>query len=193
VGEAPGGAQASIAILDSGGLPAEIVAAGAQQTLSVMAEAFRAEQQNNAQLQRNLFGIIERLLDDTMKRRIPAVNVNQLTVGPGATVQLAGNDANIVHNEYLNTTERNELAEIVHELRTMLAERGSGLPLSEFNEVTTLIAIAEDEASKEKPSKKIVTEIVKTLRNIAEGAVGSLLAASVQDKLFAFLKILLGG
>jgi hypothetical protein len=53
VGEAPGGAQASIAILDAGGLPAEIVAASAQQTLSVMAEAFRMEKQGNAELQRN--------------------------------------------------------------------------------------------------------------------------------------------
>jgi hypothetical protein len=41
VGEAPGGAQASIAILDTGGVAAEIVASSAQQTLSVMAEAFR--------------------------------------------------------------------------------------------------------------------------------------------------------
>jgi hypothetical protein len=128
-----------------------------------------------------------------MSRRLPAVSVNQLTVGPGATVQLAGADANIVHNEYLDAGERSELVELVRELRAGLAARGSLLPESALNQAVTLVAIAEDEGKKEKPSRKAVAEVLKSLRNIAEGAAGSLLAASVQDKLFAFIKSLLGG
>jgi hypothetical protein len=129
-------------------------------------------------LQRNLFGVIERLLADSMSRRLPVVSVSQLTVGPGATVQLAGNDANIVQNEYLNAGERNELEELVRELRQALSARGSLMPESALQQAVTLVAIAEGKARKEKPSRKTVAEVVKSLRNIAEGAAGSQLSSS---------------
>jgi hypothetical protein len=91
-------------------------------------------------LQRNLFGVIERLLADSMSRRLPVVSVSQLTVGPGATVQLAGNDANIVQNEYLNAGERNELEELVRELRQALSARGSLRPESALQQAVTFVA-----------------------------------------------------
>jgi Pentapeptide repeats (8 copies) len=192
VGEAPGGAQASIAILDSGGLPAEIVAANAQRMLTAMAESFRS---SNAELVRNLSGIIHRLIEDRVStgRQIPAVNVGQLSVGAGATVQLAGGNASITDQEHLDASERNQLAELVHELRLALAERDRSTPLGAFSQVSTLIAIAEDEAAKDKPSKKAVLEVLKSLRNITEGAIGSLLASATQEKLFTLLRILMGG
>ena len=75
----------------------------------------------------------------------------------------------------------------------MLKHPGSILSESSANQAVTLIAVAEDEAAKGKPSKKIVVEALKTSRNVTEGAAGSLLAASVQDKLLALIKVLLGG
>src|SRR5262249_32444983 len=50
---------------------------------------------------------------------------------------------------------------------------GSILSESSANQAVTLIAVAEDEAAKGKPSKKIVVEALKTSRNVTEGAAGS--------------------
>ena len=60
-------------------------------------------------------------------------------LAPARQCNLAGNDANIVQNEYVNAGERNELEELFRELRQALSARGSLRPESALQQALTFV------------------------------------------------------
>jgi hypothetical protein len=173
-GEAPGGALASIAILDTGGVAAEIVASSAQQTLSVNGRSLphgKAEQRRVAAQSVRRSRAPARGFDEPAGFRSSA-SVSSL-LAPARQCNWRATTRISSRTNYVNAGERNELEELVRELRQPLSARGSLMPESALQRAVTLVGIAEDEARREKPSRKTVAEVVKSLRNIAEGAAGN--------------------
>jgi hypothetical protein len=196
VGEAPGGAQATIVIRDPGGYPESVLQEHAQAMITALSSALSRDAdrvdrliETNSRLQTFLTEEVTPLLASRIPRNPTMISLENVTIGEGAVVQVAGHDGRITtkQEDVLSERERAEIASFCRELTAALRVSDAEVPPEVKDRIVSGIALAEDEIRKPVPSRKSAREILHTLRNITEGGIGSIWAAAAWTKLGPWL------
>ncbi len=84
------------------------------------------------------------------------------------------------------TTQQQDLCSILNEIKQSID--ALGLDMQQQSDIRAEIGTIEAQLTSSKPKYSVITECLKSLRNILEGAVGSLIASGILAKLAVHTK-----
>jgi len=145
--------------------------------------------ETNSRLQTFLTEAVTPLLASRTPGNPAMISLENVTIGEGAVVQVAGHDGRITpkQEDVLGERERAEIAGFCREMTAALRVSEAEMPPEVKDRIVSGIALAEDEIRKPVPSRKSAREILHTLRNITEGGIGCIWAAAAWAKLGPWL------
>lgn len=92
------------------------------------------------------------------------------------------NSHNSVQNTNYEALDLSNVTEILNDIRENL-DKVNELSKSQKSEITASVETIETQLSSPNPKKKIISECLKTIRNVLEGAAGSIIASGILYKL----------